>query len=392
MSSDLVLSRIAERDAARRQRLAGAAASRHHDGSGDLYNILEQLNALQLAAAKDLREAITQPASIKTIGLRSANARLEEVQQRLLEGAWLLPAHELRQQQSAAEALQEQVDAEVSKARPRKVFSLSNKPRSDPAAAAAALEAMAKQAETAAQAANASSTSSAAAPKPPDTTKSSLSTDRIIRGHSSEKLVRHAGSVTEGEFVVSDLEGCTVLLLAPLSTLRLQRLRQCTIAAGPVSGSAFLDDLDECTVILAAHQFRCHTSRDVTAWLQVSSNPVIEDSSRMVFGGLNPHHSSLLHVETSHTALERETRPKLDSTAGSHSPQIVPLPAPVPEGTAAASATTAWADVQDFNHVHSTSSPNWRIATAEEIEQAPRFEASQLQTFASNSDHSTVET
>lgn len=89
--------------------------------------------------------------------------------QRLLEGAWLLPAHELRQQQYAAEALQGQINAELSKERPRKVFRLSKKPRSDPAAATASLEALALQAEAAAQVVNAAN-SHAAVPKPPDTT------------------------------------------------------------------------------------------------------------------------------------------------------------------------------------------------------------------------------
>jgi hypothetical protein len=63
----------------------------------------------------------------------------------------------------------------------------------------------------------------------------------LIRGISGEKLVKRAGSMTEGEFCVSDLVDCTVLLLAPCSTLRLQRLSRCTVAAGPISGAAFLD-------------------------------------------------------------------------------------------------------------------------------------------------------
>lgn len=97
--------------------------------------------------------------------------------QRLLEGAWLLPDHELRQQQSAAEALQEQIKAELSKDRPRNMFSLSKKQRSDPAAATASLQALALQAEAAAQVVSAAA-SPVAVPKRPDTTAPSQITNR----------------------------------------------------------------------------------------------------------------------------------------------------------------------------------------------------------------------
>lgn len=210
--------------------------------------------------------------------------------------------------------------------------------------------------------------------------------------------------MTEGELLVSDLADCTVLLLAPLSTLRLQRLLRCTIAAGPVSGSAFLDgediltimisvylllgfeehmlllsslplhttrvsnrkeivlctctDLDDCSVVLAAHQFRCHTSRDTTAWLRVNSNPIIEDCTHMVFGGMTQHHASvLLQLDAADTSSEPESH--MDSSGISQSSPAAPPSSCAAEGTSAATDTSAWAAVQDFNHVHSATSPNW---------------------------------
>ena len=43
------------------------------------------------------------------------------------------------------------------------------------------------------------------------------------------------------EFTLSDLEDCTVFLLAPLAALVLHGLRRCRVYTGPVAGACFVE-------------------------------------------------------------------------------------------------------------------------------------------------------
>lgn len=43
------------------------------------------------------------------------------------------------------------------------------------------------------------------------------------------------------EFTLSDLEDCSVYLLAPLAALFLHRLRRCRVYTGPVAGACFVE-------------------------------------------------------------------------------------------------------------------------------------------------------
>lgn len=80
------------------------------------------------------------------------------------------------------------------------------------------------------------------------------------------------------DYTLMDLEDCTVFLLGRMSALRAHRLSRCRVHCGPVSGSAFLDRIDGCTLHLPAHQVRIHTATDTDWYLRVRSNPIIEHS------------------------------------------------------------------------------------------------------------------
>lgn len=64
--------------------------------------------------------------------------------------------------------------------------------------------------------------------------------DRGIQGAREQTIVRTADQLG-GDFVLEDLQGCTVLLLGRLSALRIRHLQNCRIACGPVAGATFVD-------------------------------------------------------------------------------------------------------------------------------------------------------
>jgi len=95
-----------------------------------------------------------------------------------------------------------------------------------------------------------------------------------------------------------------------------------------VKGSVLLHNLHRCTVIVACHQFRMHTSTDVRVYLSAVSNPVIENCSTIAFAEY-PSFASLLD-----SSIDGELPPN-----GKH------------------------AEVQDYSHIRPTPSPNWFLLT-----------------------------
>lgn len=64
---------------------------------------------------------------------------------------------------------------------------------------------------------------------------------RILRGKRDQTLVRSAEELDSGDFSLEDLTDCKVFLLGPISALRVHRLKNCSLVAGPVSGAAFFE-------------------------------------------------------------------------------------------------------------------------------------------------------
>ena len=118
--------------------------------------------------------------------------------------------------------------------------------------------------------------------------------------------------------------------------------------------------------MLAAHQFRCHTSQRVTAWLDVGSNPIIEDCSGMVFGGLSTHNRMLLTAQPDCLPMCSDSATPDGAAAAAQGPRHsggVSITADEAGALTRSAAEDAdkWATVKDFNHVLSSASPNWRV-------------------------------
>jgi hypothetical protein len=67
-----------------------------------------------------------------------------------------------------------------------------------------------------------------------------------IRGLRGQVLAPSREEVAGQEFTLSDLEDCTVFLLAPLAALFMHGLRRCRIYSGPVAGACFVEGARLC--------------------------------------------------------------------------------------------------------------------------------------------------
>ncbi|TFK20638.1 TBCC-domain-containing protein [Coprinopsis marcescibilis] len=94
------------------------------------------------------------------------------------------------------------------------------------------------------------------------------------------------------DLTISDLTSCIVNLLprsneANLSNdfgaYHIRNLSNCVVLLPFSAGSALIHDLHNCVIALGCHQFRMHTSKDVDVYLDIASNPVIEDCTGIRF-------------------------------------------------------------------------------------------------------------
>lgn len=67
---------------------------------------------------------------------------------------------------------------------------------------------------------------------------------RLLEGHSDETLMREivtSEGAQAADFMLEDLQGCKIKLIGSLSAIRMRNISKCTIVAGPIQGSAFLE-------------------------------------------------------------------------------------------------------------------------------------------------------
>ncbi|CAO3565962.1 unnamed protein product [Mortierella alpina] len=158
----------------------------------------------------------------------------------------------------------------------------------------------------------------------------------VHRTHAPQVPVRDAKDVA-----LTNLTECTINLVhdIPLGAIHIKNLRRCTLVVPPVSGSILLHDCEDCTIIGACHQSRMHTSKNLTIYLHVTSEPIIEDCARMRF-------APYPYVDI----LPEEQLARLFKVA-----QLDP-------------AKNYYDRVKDFNWLKQQQSPNWRLLEPEEMQ------------------------
>ncbi|WRT70706.1 uncharacterized protein IL334_007704 [Kwoniella shivajii] len=69
-----------------------------------------------------------------------------------------------------------------------------------------------------------------------------------------------------------------------LNAIHVKGLKKCILLSPIIGGSALLDDVQDCLLVLGCQQFRIHSSTNTTVLLNVASLPIIEYSKSMKFG------------------------------------------------------------------------------------------------------------
>nr|CCA17775.1 tubulinspecific chaperone C putative [Albugo laibachii Nc14] len=124
------------------------------------------------------------------------------------------------------------------------------------------------------------------------------------------------------------LKNCTICITVETSAIRAHDLDNCRLLIGPVYGSIWLHQCHKSTFVIACRQLRVHWSVGCTFLVRLSSHPIIENCTQMIFRPYNLHYDGL--KEALHRiSLEKENG--------------------------------FWAKVNDFNWHRSQQSPNWSL-------------------------------
>ena len=259
-----VLERLAAREA---ERAAGAAArAAEAQGAADPRESVEAWLAdfaARCAALEGRLEVAEAAAAGGSSGgaagttaapppLEAAAAELTAVEQRLAESAYFLPSYDVRQATLTLGALRRRHHAAATALQPRRRFAFNRRPGSGGAAAGGATPAAKEPAAAAAPTAAGEAAAAAAAAAEPPTAAAAAGAAQLqagdppregvrVAGLSGEVVAPPRGELEGRECTLADLEGCTVLLLAPLAALFMHRLRRCRVVTGPVAGATFAE-------------------------------------------------------------------------------------------------------------------------------------------------------
>ena len=349
------------REAAKKDRDAtkksNAVSSENVDAFREKFDRCKEMIETKVAALED---AIEKGSGSETRALAEKGTRTyclgeldklvgdaEELRKMLAEATVYLPSYDIRATTSALADVEGTLAAARSRLAPRKKFSFGARRKQRKAKAKAAVK-TADQAKV--------EKSSALALE-----KLTVAVEHSVEGRTDQTvwLVSANGcrpsESLPGEFVetfergqdlrLGNLIRCNVRICAPVGALRLIGLKECTVYAGPVHGSCFVEKCSSCTFAIASRQMRIHDTEDVDFYLRVLSGPIIEHCARVRF------------------APYAVTYPFLDAEL-----KEAGMPAEEPDPVAG-----IWSQVNDFRWLKTERSPNWSLVPNDERLEGAKF-------------------
>ena len=111
--------------------------------------------------------------------------------------------------------------------------------------------------------------------------------DYRFENKSEETLTREPGQIAPYDFAINTLDKCVVYLMDKIAQVTVDKVTNSRLHFGPVEGSIFLRDCENCVVTVCCGQFRCKNCTNLYIFLYSDSDPSIEYSSGLVFGPYN---------------------------------------------------------------------------------------------------------
>ena len=111
--------------------------------------------------------------------------------------------------------------------------------------------------------------------------------DYRFENRTEESLLREPGQISPYDFSINSLDKCVVHLLDKIAQVTVDKVTNSRLHFGPVEGSIFLRDCENCVVTVCCQQFRAKNCKNLYIFLYSESDPSIEYSSSLIFGPYN---------------------------------------------------------------------------------------------------------
>ncbi|KAG6546887.1 hypothetical protein Mapa_011503 [Marchantia paleacea] len=242
------------------------------------------------------------------------------------DASYFLPAYDVRSSQTTILKLKDDLESASSQLLPKKKFSFRNKAAKK--VPVHTIQEKPMTVETGQEKQNGLQDTSQPQPVPAETAAAShseINNRERIQGKENMVFVRDA-DVLGAELTLSNLNKCRVYLRGRLTTLYIHSLRNCRIFVGPVTGSVFIENVENSTLVLASHQIRIHSTKATDFYLRVRSRPIVEYTTKNRFA---PYAFSYRGIEEDLIAANL------------------------------AEETGLWEKVDDFRWLRAVQSPNW---------------------------------
>ncbi|KAK4411678.1 Tubulin-folding cofactor C [Sesamum angolense] len=282
---------------------------------------LSQFSQSKLSIESQLSRIRKQPDPTHKPDLEAISLEISAMEKLIAENSYFLPPYEVRTCLNTVAHLRQSLDEVTSLVIPKKKFSFKNKPTKKNPTVAAEKDAVLREPE---KELNVGSQKLGFR---------DLSTAPGFRDRENDVLVKEF-SINEleggqnGEFTLSNLRDCEVRLKGRLRALFMDKLMNCKVYVGAVTGSVLIEGAEGCVFVLASHQIRIHNARNCDFYLRVRSRPIIEDTSGVRFA---PYCLSYQGIE------KDLTEANLGEETGN------------------------WANVDDFRWLRAVQSPNWSV-------------------------------
>ena len=100
-------------------------------------------------------------------------------------------------------------------------------------------------------------------------------------------LVKMPGDINGIDFMIKDLENCTVMLFDHTAQVTIDRCKNTKFYVGPVKASIFFRDCSDCEITVSCSQFRCRDLTNIKLFLFTPNDPIVESSSNLTIGPYN---------------------------------------------------------------------------------------------------------
>ncbi|TSK14790.1 Tubulin-specific chaperone C [Bagarius yarrelli] len=208
-----------------------------------------------------------------TTSLEVATNKIQDLQKFLNDSKVFLTKYELRQAQESLQKLQGSIAEKRAEVMPKKKFAF----RSRTAGASQQLEVTPASTEEKPKANTGNSV-----------VDSAVSAKQCGFSHAhNEVLIKNSEDIQHGDVLLSHLTNCKVRLYGSPNTLHIKNVKGCQILSGPVSSSVFIDECEDCTLVLACQQLRTHNTTSTQIYLHVTSRAIIEDCHGVSFAPFN---------------------------------------------------------------------------------------------------------